>query len=60
MWMDDGTFAQLVEEDDAVTLACFARCADMKPHHLHYISHKLALNPHQNEMLANFGGQVRV
>jgi len=52
VWIDDETFTQLVNEDDAATLACFARSEQMKPHHLFYIAHKLVMHPHRQEMLA--------
>ena len=50
--MDDGQFESLVEQDDAITLACFARSEQMQPHHLLYIEHKLAMHPHRDELLA--------
>lgn len=53
VWMDDEEFAALVHADDPVTLACFARCEQMKPHHLAYIEHKLGVSPHRDEMLAS-------
>lgn len=52
VWMDDEQFTSLVEADDSVTLACFARSEQMKPHHLAYIEHKLDTNPHGEELLA--------
>ena len=38
--------------DDSITLACFARSEQMKPHHLAYIEHKLGVDPHREELLA--------
>jgi len=52
VWMDDDTFTELVNQDDSVTLACFARSEQMKPHHLAYIEYKLANQPHQHQLLA--------
>jgi hypothetical protein len=52
VWMDDDEFSSLVEQDDPVALACFARSEKMQPHHLLYIEHKLAMQPHRDEMLA--------
>lgn len=53
VWMTDAEFGDLVEQDDAETLACFARCEDMDPHHLLYIEYKLARQPHGNDALAD-------
>ena len=53
VWMDDEEFTSLVNGDDSVTLACFARSEQMKPHHLAYIEHKLQTSPHRDEMLAS-------
>ena len=53
VWMTDAEFNELVEQDDSETLACFARSEEMLPHHLAYIGHKLALQPHGNDVLAN-------
>jgi hypothetical protein len=53
VWMDDEEFADLVELNDSVTFACFARSEQMKPHHLLFIVQKLAANPHSHEFLAN-------
>jgi hypothetical protein len=53
VWMSDEEFARLVELDDSITFACFARCEQMKPHHLLFIQHKLAQKPHQSEFLAS-------
>jgi len=53
VWMDDGEFAELVELNDSVTFACFARSEQMKPHHLLFIVQKLVANPHSHEFLAN-------
>lgn len=53
VWMSDTEFSTLVEENDSVTLACFARSDEMLPHHLAYIGHKLALQPHGNDLLAS-------
>ncbi len=52
VWMSDAEFGELVELDDAETLACFARSEQMDPHQLMYIEYKLALNPHGRDMLA--------
>lgn len=52
VWMEDDEFTTLVEQDDPVTLACFARSELMKPHHLAYIVYKLAQCPHGDEQLA--------
>jgi hypothetical protein len=52
VWMDDVEFTELVGQDDSATLACFARSAQMKPHHLAYIVYKLAAHPHRHELLA--------
>lgn len=52
VWMNDAEFGRLVEQDDAETLACFARSEQMAPHQLMYIEYKLALNPHGHDMLA--------
>jgi len=52
VWMEDEEFAELVELNDSVTFACFARCEQMKPHHLLFIKHKLAADPHRSEFLA--------
>lgn len=52
VWMDDEEFARLVQLNDSITFACFARCEQMKPHHLLYIQHKLAQDPHQSDFLA--------
>jgi hypothetical protein len=53
VWMEDDEFSRLVEQDDSLTLACFARSEQMKPHHLAYIEYKLGLHPHRNELLAS-------
>jgi hypothetical protein len=53
VWMDEEEFAELVELNDSVTFACFARSEQMKPHHLLFIVQKLAANPHSHEFLAN-------
>jgi len=53
VWMDDEEFTRLVELDDSSTFACFARSEQMKPHHLLFIQHKLAADPHQSEFLAS-------
>ena len=53
VWMDDEEFARLVELDDSITFACFARSEQMRPHHLLFIQHKLAADPHQTEFLAS-------
>lgn len=52
VWMSDAEFSELVAQDDAATLACFARSEQMNPHHLAYIEYKLALHPHGNDLLA--------
>jgi hypothetical protein len=52
VWMNDDEFTELVEQDDAVTLACFARSEHMRPHHLAYIEYKLSVDPHGCELLA--------
>jgi len=52
VWMDDQEFTELVGQDDSATLACFGRSEQMKPHHLAYIEHKLAIHPHRQELLA--------
>lgn len=52
VWMSDAEFGDLVELDDAETLACFARSEQMDPHQLMYIEYKLALHPHGRDMLA--------
>ncbi len=52
VWMDDEEFTSLVNADDSITLACFARSEQMKPHHLAYIEHKLGVDPHREELLA--------
>lgn len=52
VWMSDAEFNELVEQDDAVTLACFARSEQMYPHHLMYIEYKLAVQPHGQDTLA--------
>jgi hypothetical protein len=51
--MSDETFMELVETNDAASLACFARNEQMKPHHLFYIVTVLAKSPHGQEMLAS-------
>lgn len=53
VWMTDAEFNELVEQDDAETLACFARSEQMSPHHLVYIEYKLALDPHGKTELAS-------
>lgn len=53
VWMDDNEFTELVKQDDSVTLACFARSEQMKPHHLLYIERKLAAHPHGEDLLAS-------
>ena len=53
VWMEDEEFAGLVELNDSVTFACFARCDQMRPHHLLFINHKLAADPHRSEFLAS-------
>ncbi len=53
VWMTDAEFNELVEQDDAETLACFARSEQMSPHHLMYIEYKLALDPHGKTELAS-------
>jgi hypothetical protein len=53
VWLDDDEFSELVALDDSTTFACFARCAEMKPHHLLYIERKLAADPHRSEYLAD-------
>jgi len=52
VWMDDEEFSSLVGLNDSETLACFARCEQMKPHHLFLIKQKLAADPHRSEFLA--------
>ena len=52
VWMSDAEFDVLVEENDAETLASFARCEAMHPHHLLYIEHLLAARPHRRPELA--------
>ena len=52
VWMDDDEFTELVIQDDPVTLACFGRSEQMKPHHLAFIEYKLAAHPHRDELLA--------
>lgn len=52
VWMSDAEFGELVEQDDAETLACFARSEDMDPHQLMYIEFKLAVHPHGRDALA--------
>jgi len=52
VWMSDAEFNELVEQNDAITLACFARSEHMNPHHLMYIEYKLALQPHGQDTLA--------
>ena len=51
--MNDEEFTQLVKLNDSITFACFARCEQMKPHHLLFIQHKLAQDPHHSEFLAS-------
>ena len=51
--LSDEEFTQLVKLNDSITFACFARCEQMRPHHLLFIQHKLAKNPHQCEFLAS-------
>ena len=53
VWMSDAEFSEFVNQDDAETLACFARSQQMKPHQLLYIEYKLSIHPHQQEMLAS-------
>lgn len=53
VWMSDAEFDALVEENDAETLACFARCEAMHPHHLLYIEHLLEARPHRRPELAS-------
>ena len=53
VWMTDAEFGELVEQDDAETLACFGRCEDMEPHHLLYIEYSLTKQPHRNDTLAS-------
>lgn len=53
VWMNDEEFTRLVELNDSITFACFARCEQMKPHHLLFIQHKLAQDPHHSEFLAS-------
>jgi hypothetical protein len=53
VWMNDEEFTRLVELNDSITFACFARCEQMKPHHLLFIQHKLAQDPHQSGFLAS-------
>lgn len=53
VWMTDAEFSALVAQGDSATLACFARSEQMKPHHLMYIEHKLAMEPHQDALLAS-------
>ena len=53
VWMSDEEFTEFVNEDDAETLACFARSHQMKPHQLLYIEYKLSVHPHQQDMLAS-------
>lgn len=52
VWMDDEEFTALVEANDPVTLACFARSQEMRPHHLAFIEHKLRVDPHGVDLLA--------
>mgnify|MGYP001550410218 FL=1 len=52
VWMSDAEFNELVEQNDAETLACFARSEQMSPHQLLYIEYKLALHPHGHDALA--------
>lgn len=52
VWMSDAEFGELVEQDDAETLACFARSEQMDPHQLLYIEYKLSLDPHGRPDLA--------
>ena len=52
VWMDDEEFSSLVDMNDSETLACFARCEQMKPHHLFFIKQILAADPHGSEFLA--------
>ena len=53
VWMDDEAFTGLVDLNDSVTLACFARSVQMKPHHLALIEFRLKHQPHGQELLAN-------
>ena len=52
VWMEDEEFSELVDLNDPVTLACFARCEQMKPHHLLFIKNKLEADPHSSAFLA--------
>jgi hypothetical protein len=52
VWMSDDEFGELVEQNDAATLACFARSEQMDPHQLVYIEYKLSLDPHGRPDLA--------
>ena len=52
VWMSDAEFGELVEQNDAETLACFARSEQMDPHQLVYIEYKLSLDPHRRPDLA--------
>lgn len=52
VWMNDAEFNELVEQNDAETLACFARSEQMSPHQLLYIEYKLTLHPHGRDELA--------
>jgi hypothetical protein len=52
VWMEDEEFSALVDLNDSVTLACFARCDQMKPHHLFFIKNKLETDPHHSALLA--------
>jgi hypothetical protein len=52
VWMDDDEFTSLVNLGDSVSLACFARSEQMKPHHLAYIEHHLSSKPHGDDVLA--------
>ena len=53
VWMVDDEFAELVHQDDAVTLAVFGRSEKMQLHHLAFIAYKLSIDPHGHEMLAD-------
>jgi hypothetical protein len=53
VWMVDDEFAELVQLDDAVSLACFGRSETMQPHHLAFIAYKLSVDPHRREVLAD-------
>ena len=53
VWMVDDEFSELVQEDNAVTLACFGRSEAMQLHHLEFIAFRLSTGPHRQDVLAD-------